>query len=121
MIYNKLFKNGDNFDKKYCDAPDKLGEETGNFLDSAKQGLKNIKDNTLDAPGYVSDKAERTFGNPLEGVKEGAKDAGNAVKRTLKEADNKSSKAAYDTGRAIDEKGKNLIEEARQAVKDVLD
>lgn len=119
-VANDSGKLGKNIQEKAGSTADKLGEETGSFVDSAKQGLKNIKDNTLDAPGYVSDKAERTFGNPLEGVKEGTKDAGNAVKRTLKEADDKSSKSAYDTGRAMDEQGKNLIEEARQAVKDVL-
>jgi hypothetical protein len=114
-------KLGKNIQGKAESATDKLGEETGSFVDSAKQGLKNIKDNTLDAPGYVSDKSGRTFSNPIEGLKEGTKDAGNAVKRTFREADDKSSKSAYDTGRTVDEQGKNLIEEARQAVKDVLD
>jgi hypothetical protein len=120
-VANDSGKLGKNIQDKAGSVSDKLGEETGSFVDSAKQGLKNIKDNTKDAPGYLSDKSERTFGNPLEAVKQGTKDAGNAVKRTLKEADDKSSKSAYDTGRTTDEQGRNLIEEARQAVKDVLD
>lgn len=120
-VANDTGKLGKNIQENAESTSNKLGEEAGGFIDSAKQGLKNLKDNTLDAPGYVSDKAERTFGNPVEGVKDGAKDAGDAVKRTLKEADDKSSKAAYDTGRNTDKVGKNLIEEARQAVKDVLD
>jgi hypothetical protein len=120
-VANDSGKLGRNIQDKAESATDKLGEETGSFVDSAKQGLKNIKNNAQDAPGYISDKSERAFGNPLNGIKEGTKDAGNAVKRTLKEADDKSSKSAYDTGRNLDQKGETLIEEARQAVKDVLD
>jgi len=114
-------KLGKNIQNKAGSVTDKLGEETGSIVDSAKQGLKNIKNNAADAPGYVSDQTERTFGNPVEGVKEGSKDAANAVKRTVKEADDKSSKSAYDTGRGLEKEGKNLIEEARDAVKDLVD
>ncbi len=114
-------KLGRNIQNKAESVTDKLGEETGSFVDSAKQGLKNIKNNAADAPDYVSDQAERTFGNPVQGVKEGTKDATNAVKRTVKEADDKSSKSAYDTGRGLEKEGKNLIQEARDAVKDLVD
>lgn len=85
-IANDSDKIGQNIGRKADSVKDKLQEEAENFGDSTKKGLRNIKNNTQDAADYASDTAEKTVGNPIEGIKQGVKDETYSVKRNLKEA-----------------------------------
>jgi hypothetical protein len=103
-VANDSDKLGKNIQNRSDYVKDKLGEETDNFADSTKQGLRNIKDNVKNAADYAGEIGDRTVGNPLEGIKEGTKNAADSVKRTLRDADENSSKSAYDTGRYYERK-----------------
>lgn len=98
-VANDSDKLGNNIQNQAESVKDKLGEETESFADSTKQGLRNIKNNAKDAGDYAGEVGDRTVGNPLEGIKEDARNAAESVKRTLRDANENSSKSAYDTGR----------------------
>ncbi len=77
---------GENVQEKAASVKDKVQEEAESFGKSTKKGLKNIKNNAQDAPGYAADQADKTVGNPIEGIKEAGRDETETVKRGLKEA-----------------------------------
>ncbi|OKH49247.1 hypothetical protein NIES2101_21255 [Calothrix sp. HK-06] len=79
-------KLGENVQQKAESVKDKLQDEADSFGKSTKKGLKNIKNNSQDAPGYAADQAEKTIGNPIEGIKQAGKDETETVKRGLKES-----------------------------------
>jgi len=85
-VANDSNKLGKNIQNQAESVKDKFGEETENFADSTKQGLRNIKNNAKDAGDYAGEIGDRTVGNPLEGIKEGANNAADSVKRTLRDA-----------------------------------
>jgi gas vesicle protein len=85
-VANDSDKLGKNIQNRAESLKDKVGDETENFADTTKQGLRNIKNNAKDAADYAGEVGDRTVGNPIEGIKQGTKNAADSVKRTLREA-----------------------------------
>ncbi|BAZ15250.1 hypothetical protein NIES4071_71220 [Calothrix sp. NIES-4071] len=79
-------KLGENVKEKAGSVTEKLQDEAESFGKSTKKGLRNIKNNAQDAPGYAADQADKTIGNPIEGIKQAGKDETETVKRSVKEA-----------------------------------
>jgi hypothetical protein len=78
---------GENLGRKAESVKEKVQDEADSFGKSTKKGLRNIKNNAQEAPDYAGEQAEKTVGNPIESIKQGARDAANAVKRTANQAD----------------------------------
>ncbi|MBF2065255.1 MAG: hypothetical protein IGS39_12645 [Calothrix sp. C42_A2020_038] len=79
-------KIGENIQRKADSVTDKLQQEAESLGKSANRGLRNIKDNAQEAPDYAADQAEKTVGNPIEAIKRGSQDVGNAAQRTVNDA-----------------------------------
>ena len=80
-------------------AADKAQDSTSDFVEGTKRGIENIKENTSDAFGKLTNNAgdavedtklstQRAAKDAKLGTKRAAQDAGNAVQRTLRDAAN---------------------------------
>ncbi|MBW4508633.1 MAG: hypothetical protein KME64_19290 [Scytonematopsis contorta HA4267-MV1] len=82
-VLNDKEQVGDNIQQESEYVKDKTGNTTDDFARGVKEGFGNIKDNLSTAPGYVKDTAQKTAGNPLEGIKNADKNAARTTERNL--------------------------------------
>jgi len=78
---------GDNLERSAESTKDKTAKSADNFAKGVQRGIENIKDNTQDAVDGLTKGAQRAGDDAKTNVQRTAQDAGDAVKRTVRDAD----------------------------------
>ncbi len=79
-------KLGKNIQQKAADVGEKVQGAVEDFAGATQRGVENIKENTKGAGSYLKQTAEETTGNPnpIDSIKQGAKEAADAVNKSLR-------------------------------------